>query len=143
MVNSNLYNKDFSLWIESTVNSLKNRQYQNVDWDSLIEEIESMGKSDKRALLSFLTRLIEHLLKLKYWEIEKERNRSGWIIEVINLRSEIEAILDDSPSLRNYLSTIYPKAHAKAIKTMSQAFYLPNNATVSLENALDENYLPE
>ena len=44
-----------------------------IDWKHLIDEIEGMGKSDRRALQSYLERLIEYLLKLKYWHAERDR----------------------------------------------------------------------
>lgn len=69
---------DYQKWIKETVNQLRERNFNEVDWDNLIEELESMGKSDRRAILSILTRLLEHLLKLSYWEVEKERSGNHW-----------------------------------------------------------------
>ena len=67
------YEEDYYLWTQTMVEKLRNKDYQDVDWDNLIEEIEDMGKSQKRAIESLLLRLTEHLLKLKYWEAEKAR----------------------------------------------------------------------
>ncbi len=93
------YEADYNQWIQETVESLRNRNFSQVDWENLIEEIESMGKSEKRALLSLFTRLLEHLLKLAYWKSEKERTRNHWAAEVVNFRAQIQEILEDSPSL--------------------------------------------
>jgi hypothetical protein len=60
------YEKDYYLWTQTMVKKLKNQDYLNVDWENLIEEIEDIGKSQKRAVESLLLRLTEHLLKLKY-----------------------------------------------------------------------------
>ena len=68
-----LYETDYNQWVNETVQQLRERQFDGIDWDNLIEEIEDMGKSQKRALESFLTRLVEHLLKLSYWEPEKRK----------------------------------------------------------------------
>lgn len=62
----NLYDQDFFLWVEDTVNKLKAREFNRVDWDNLIEEVDSLGKSQRRAVRSFLVRLLEHLLKRCY-----------------------------------------------------------------------------
>ncbi|BAZ43928.1 hypothetical protein NIES4102_09310 [Chondrocystis sp. NIES-4102] len=70
---SALYNQDFNLWIQKTVSDLKNKDMKAIDWSNLIDEIEGMGKSERRALQSYLERLIEHLLKLKYWTTERDR----------------------------------------------------------------------
>lgn len=69
----NLYDRDFNLWIQKAVSDLKNQDMKAIDWNNLIDEIEGMAKSERRALQSYLERLIEHLLKLKYWEAERDR----------------------------------------------------------------------
>ena len=58
-----LYETDFNLWIEQTVNQLKNGQIQDLDLENLIEEVQSMGSNDKREIKSRLIVLIMHLLK--------------------------------------------------------------------------------
>jgi hypothetical protein len=60
-MSSTAYETDYNQWLKETVKQLQERNFEQVDWDNLIEEIESMGKSDRRALMSLLTRLIEHL----------------------------------------------------------------------------------
>ncbi|PSF37143.1 hypothetical protein C7H19_11955 [Aphanothece hegewaldii CCALA 016] len=56
-----LYNQDYALWIETTLEQLRDEKYSAVDWVNLFEELEDMGKSEKRALSSLLIRLLEHL----------------------------------------------------------------------------------
>ena len=85
-----------------------------MDWDCLLEEIEDMGASPKRALDSYLQRLIEHILKLKYWEPEQEYNYKGWRREVVNFRNRIKRILK-----KNSVSkTTFPKNTKTFIKTL-------------------------
>ena len=69
-----LYDRDFNLWVEQIANAIKDRDLNNMDWDNLIDEVEDMGKSEKRSLESYLERLIEHILKLRFWESEREQN---------------------------------------------------------------------
>jgi hypothetical protein len=64
-----LYGQDFNLWLEEIAIAIKNRDVSNMDWDNLLEKIEDMGASQKRAIRSYLNRLIEHIFKLKYWTI--------------------------------------------------------------------------
>ena len=135
-----LYNRDFNLWIQKTVSDLKSKDMDAIDWKHLIDEIEGMGKSDRRALQSYLERLIEYLLKLKYWHAERDRCERIQKIEIIEFRSRIERILDDSPSLKNYLTEIYPKAHRLAVARMSIVFDLPNDASISESFALSNNF---
>ena len=55
---------DYALWIEETINLLKEQNYHSVDWEDLIEEIESLGRSQKRELRNRLITMLEHCLKL-------------------------------------------------------------------------------
>jgi len=142
-----LYDADYQLWLDQTVAQLKARDFSNLDLENLIEEIESLGKSDKRAISSYLLRLCEHLLKLKYWESERELCFRGWILEINNFRSEIELILQDSPSLKSFVSEAFLAAYQKARKNILKAIELPADfisqaPNFTLEQALDEDWLP-
>jgi hypothetical protein len=142
-----LYEEDFQLWLEETVGQLRSQKFDQIDWENLIEEIESLGKSDKRAILSYLTRLCEHLLKVMYWDTEREACLRGWTREIANFRLEIKAILKDSPSLKNYLQSEFLPAYANGRKLFLNASGLnadtvPQNPCFSLTQALDENWLP-
>ena len=59
-----LYDRDFQLWIETTVNQLRQEDFDSVDWTNLIEELASMGKNNRHALKSLLIQLLAHLLNL-------------------------------------------------------------------------------
>jgi hypothetical protein len=138
-----LYETDYNQWVNETVQQLRERQFDGVDWDNLIEEIEDMGKSQKRALESFLTRLVEHLLKLSYWESEKERNGNHWKSEIVNFRYQIHKRLKESPSLRPELESIYAEIFPVAIKSVSQLFPLSIDAYISLEKTLNNDWFPK
>ncbi|NJL48382.1 MAG: DUF29 domain-containing protein [Leptolyngbyaceae cyanobacterium SM2_5_2] len=142
-----LYNIDYQRWLERTVAQLKAEDFSNLDLENLIEEIESLGKSDKRAILSYLLRLCEHLLKLKYWEAERELCFRGWILEINNFRLEIDLILKDSPSLKPLLSEAFLSAYQKARKNMLKVIGVPSSSIsqvpdFTLEQALDEDWFP-
>jgi Domain of unknown function DUF29 len=137
-----LYGQDFNLWLKEIAIAIKNRDVSNMDWDNLLEEIEDMGASQKRALRSYLNRLIEHIFKLKYWTSERDRNRNNWRIEITNFRREAKSILEDSPSLNKYLAENYLFWYEKSVKGLqkSKAFDLPNHEPISLDEMLDDNY---
>ena len=78
-----LYETDFNLWIEQTVNQLKNGEIQDLDLENLIEEIQSMGSNDKREIKSRLIVLIMHLLKYKY---QPKKKTKSWISTIITQR---------------------------------------------------------
>ncbi len=144
---TDLYDTDYNLWVLETVKKLENRDFHSVDWENLIEEILDLSKKDKRKLQSLLKKLIEHLLKLTYWESERERNRNHWRREIRNFRQQIQEELIDSPSLKVYLIEIFDDCYQKGRRLASDALGLPLNTfpkspIATLEQILDENWLP-
>ena len=135
-----LYEQDYNLWQEKEIAALKNRDINQLDWENLIIEISEVGKSQKRALKNYTQRLIEHLLKIKYWYSEQERNRDHWIIQVSNFRDNIIDILEDSPSLKNYLQENYDDWYGKSVKRVSRVFTVPKNDKIVLSELLSEEY---
>lgn len=135
-----LYYQDLNLWRQEIVNAIQNRQLENMDWDNLIDEINDMTASERRALRSYTKKLIEHILKLKYWHHEKEYNQRSWKKEVVNFREEIKSILKESPSLNNYLEQNYLDWYKKSVKAMRQEFSIPDNNLVTIEVIMTEEY---
>jgi hypothetical protein len=145
--NKSLYDTDYNLWVLETVKKLENRDLDSLDWENLIEEVLSLSRSDKRKLESLLTRLIEHLLKLAYWETERERNKGHWEGEIANFRKQIKRLLKDSPSLKPYLKNFLEECYQDSREIASKRSQLPLNTfpekpIASLEQILDENWLP-
>jgi hypothetical protein len=145
---SDLYEKDYYLWIEKTISLLENHQFSDLDLDNLIEEISDMGKSQRQSLKSYLTRLLEHLLKLVHWESELEYNQRGWKNEIRNFRRAIKRIIADSPSLQPYLIEIFNNSFQEArislIELSGMAENLVSLAPIcTIEQALNEDWFPE
>lgn len=124
---ASLYESDFYQWVQQTAGALKDKAFDQVDWDNVIEEIESMGRSERRELKSRLIVLLEHLLKLHYWVSEREQNERGWRNTIIEQRRQIHLVLDDSPSLRAVLADIYRDAYRQAREDVILKAQLPEN----------------
>jgi hypothetical protein len=141
---SQLYEQDYFLWLEKTAELLKNRNFSQLDLENLIEEIESLGKSEKRAVASFLKQLLKHLLLYSYWDSEREWSGRGWLEEISNFRFELSQYLD-SKTLSNYaeqeLETIYARARQEAI-LKSNLTTIPAKCPYSLEQILDDQFIP-
>ncbi|MBV8120914.1 MAG: DUF29 domain-containing protein [Alphaproteobacteria bacterium] len=101
-----LYHRDFVLWSKEQAEALRSAAHggsnQSLDWENLAEEIESLGISQLRELKSQIRRVIEHLLKLENSRAIEPRR--GWIETINDARVEIEAVIEDSPSLHNEVS---------------------------------------
>jgi len=142
-----LYDTDYNLWVIETVKQLENRDFNSLDLENLIEEVSDLSRREKRRLERLLSKLFEHLLKLKYWESEKEYNRNHWKREIRNFRQQIHKDLKASPSLKNHVFHIFDECYQDARKLVSDASGLslntfPENPIATIEQVLDENWLP-
>ncbi len=141
------YDIDYQLWLEQTIAQLKAKDFSQIDLENLIEEIESLGKRDKRSISSYLMRLCEHLLKIKYWESERETCLRGWKSEVRNFRLQIRAILKDSPSLKSYLGDNFLAEYQNGRKLFLDdseldGTLISEEPSFTVDQALDEDWLP-
>lgn len=135
-----LYDRDFNLWIEHIKTALINQDIHNMDWENLLDEVDDMGKSEKRSLESYLERLIEHILKLQYWNSEYHRNYKHWQVEVNNFRNRIKRLLRRSPSLQRYMKDIYPEVFQDAVSSWQIEFDIPENSFIDLDLILQKDY---
>jgi hypothetical protein len=94
-----LYEKDFYLWVMENLKLLKNKEYELVDWENLLEEIEDMARRELRSLINLMAVIMEHLYK---WENYRESAYmgSGWKKSILNARKELIDLFDEIPSLR-------------------------------------------
>lgn len=142
---TNLYDQDFNLWLETTVNQLKKRQLDQLDYENLIEEIEDMGKSQKHALESNLIVILMHLLKYQY---QPEKRSNSWRYTIREHRRRVLRSLKDSPSLKPYLVEIFESCYDYAMKEAADETGLsldifPVKSPFSLEETLDFDFLPD
>lgn len=111
-----LYDRDLQLWIEKTINYLQNREFESLDIEHLIEELTDLGKAEKNALKSNLKILLAHLLKLKVQHDAPLSMKGSWYDSVIEHRQRVLDNLEDTPSLKSFLSEALEKAYPDARK---------------------------
>ncbi|MBK1987781.1 DUF29 domain-containing protein [Sphaerospermopsis aphanizomenoides BCCUSP55] len=138
-----LYEIDDSQWLEETIKLLKNHQFQELDLDNLIEELEDLGKRDRNAVVSLIEQIIHHLLILQYWTIEQENNAVHWQGEIYTFRTQLNRRLNTT--LRNYLETELDSIYKDAlgfvkIKTQNSVNF-PSECPYSLAELLDIEWL--
>jgi hypothetical protein len=139
------YSTDFSSWIDHTVQLLRDHRWQDIDLEQLIEEVQDLGKSDRRGISSQLSRLLLHLLK---WQYQPQRRSDSWLDSITDARTQIELAIKDSPSLRSYpaeqLETSYSRACRLAAKqTGLPISTFPESCPYSVDLCLHEDWLPE
>ncbi|MFN5952410.1 MAG: DUF29 domain-containing protein [Dolichospermum sp.] len=144
--NYDIYEQDYTEWLDITLNQLQNRDLENVDWEHLIEEITALGNEQRRKVESYLLRLLIHLLLYNYWSSEKDWSGRGWEKEIDNFRLELDLLLE-SKVLYNHcvkiLDKIYIKARNNAIrKSELSPEIFPENCPYSLTEILNPEWLP-
>ena len=140
-----LYDEDFVEWTQRTAALLRQGRLGELDVPHLAEEIEDMGKRDRRTVESRIEVLIAHLLK---WQLQPERRSGSWRATIRTQRSRLELTLRDSPSLRAEVSTMVSRRYPKAVALVADqtgiaAARLPRRCPFTPDQVLDAGYLPE
>ncbi|TAK72854.1 MAG: DUF29 domain-containing protein [Gammaproteobacteria bacterium] len=139
------YEKDFYAWAIHNAKLLREGNLSKVDIEHVAEEIESMGKSEKRELINRLALLIAHLLK---WEYQPGMRGNSWRYTIKEQRIQIIQLLDESPSLKreleNKLEQAYEQAIVSALKEtgLSEDIF-PEECPFSLKQCLNHHFFPD
>lgn len=138
-----LHETDDYQWLLTNIKLLRNKQFDQLDLENLIEELTDLGNEKKNAVESLLQQVIRHLLLYQYWHVEIERNSGHWQAEIYNFRDQVNSKL--TSNLRSHLVAEMPKIYQRALgyvqrKTNHQIDF-PRESPYSLEQLLDINYL--
>jgi hypothetical protein len=142
--NAQLYARDYYLWIQKTAELLEQEKFNEIDLTNLIEEIEDMGRSEKRAIASNLRILLMHLLKYQY---QPQRQTNSWLFTIREHRKRLRDSFKNSPSLKKYYEDIFAESYRDARElaadeTSFQIDTFPETSPFTPENALNPDYLP-
>ena len=139
-----LYDTDFYQWTQAMTQALKQGHWSDLDIENLVEEVENLGRSEKRALKSRLEVLLMHLLK---WAYQPEQRSNSWRATITEQRIRIQDLLADSPSLKPYLQAEQARCYANA-RTLAAAetglalTTFPEICPYPLSTVLTEGFLP-
>jgi Domain of unknown function DUF29 len=117
---TSLYDRDLNLWLEKAIAQLRAGDFQNLDVENLIEELEGLAGRDKRELKSRLRTLLEHLFKRIYVNMPDCFN--GWENTIREQRSQLEDIIEQSPSLKAIWDQIFNNALVSAVKNVRDEY---------------------
>jgi hypothetical protein len=143
-LSKSLYEQDFAQWTAQTAELIRAGQFEQVNWEQVAEEIESLGRSDRRELKSRLEVLLQHLLK---WQFQPNRRSSSWQRTIDEQRNRITDLLLDSPSLKSSLSEMLVESYCRGWKAASLETGIPienfpADCPYELEQILDADFLP-
>jgi hypothetical protein len=138
---SDLYERDFYAWTAEQAGLLRAGNLSGADIAHIAEEIESMGRSEKRELVSRLTILLQHLLK---WRFQPDRRSTSWQLSIANTRDQLTEHLADNPSLKanlpDALLTAYRYARRyAAIETGFSEQTFPTDSPWTFDQAMQDD----
>jgi hypothetical protein len=143
--NSTLYDRDFYAWSHEQAALLRDGRVSEADLGNIAEEIESMGRREKRELVDGMVALLLHLAKWRFPPSLRDRN---WQLAITALRLEVADILADNPSLRSTLTDVLVQAWRRARfgaerETGLDASSFPKDCSWTAEQALDDAFWPD
>lgn len=140
-----LYEDDVIAWADEQARLLRNRQFDQLDIEHLADEIEDVGRSERRELANRLSALLAQLLE---WQIQPARRGASWQITIRNQRRGIARRLDETPSLRpkladpNWWAAVWDDAAAQAAQETGLSVF-PDVCPWRPAEVLDQEWLPE
>ncbi|MBS9395657.1 MAG: DUF29 domain-containing protein [Dolichospermum sp. LBC05a] len=140
-----LYNSDFYGWTKTQAQLLREEKWETLDKLNLIEEIETLGRQERRELTNRLALLLGHLLK---WQHQPENRSNSWLATIREQRTQIKRILADSPSLKSYLEEAFLLSYQDGINLAVKETNLPyetfpENCHYEITQILEPEFLPE
>ena len=139
-----LYDQDLSAWAAHNANLLRAGKFSDLDVVHLIEELDDMGKSEKRGIYSHQKVLLMHLLK---WQFQPHKQTSSWRYTIRNARRELKDLIDDNPSLKSWPQIKLQSAYQDAVilagsETSLDEREFPSDCPYTVEQLLNEEWFP-
>jgi hypothetical protein len=141
------YDEDFYAWTQHQAVLLRQEQWQDLDYPNLAEELESLGKSESRALEHRLDGLLMHLLKWRYQPSGRLTGQS-WRLTIREHRRQLLRLLRDNPSFRRRMPAVLVESYANAREDASDETGLPlatfpDTCPWTADQVLDHTFWPE
>jgi hypothetical protein len=143
--NADLYEQDFYAWANEQAALLRAGKLAAADIENIAEEIESMGRGEKRELINRLSVLLAHLLK---WRFQPERRGHSWIYTIREQRLQIARHMKDNPSLHAKTAEAIADAYETAVLAAAEDSGLvektfPQACPFSFEQVVAEDFWPD
>jgi len=144
-MNKSLYDLDFHAWANEQATLLRSRRFHQADIEHIAEEIETMGRGEKRELVNRLAVLLLHLLK---WQYQPGLRGNSWRLSIEEQRYRLADHLADNPSLKAQLDTAMRDAYRLALVGAERETGLargtfPATCPYAFEQAVETDFWPE
>ena len=143
-ITAKLYEKDFFAWTQQQAMLIKSNALDKLDMVHLLEEVESMGASERNELINRFEILLGHLLK---WKFQPTHRGNSWEYTIIEQRDKIKDHIAENPSLKSHLDAAFTKGYkygmllaAKESKLSRKAF--PLKCEWTIKQVLDDEFFP-
>ncbi len=136
------YESDLYEWTKAQADALRRRASNELDWDNLAEEIETLGRSNRHQIDSRIENLVLHLLK---WKYQPESRCGSWRSSIREARHRLRRLLNENPSLRSYPAEYLPEAYAISrdyALDQTGLYHLPDACPWTIEQVLADDFLP-
>ncbi|MBW4644961.1 MAG: DUF29 domain-containing protein [Goleter apudmare HA4340-LM2] len=142
---SSLYEQDYELWLESTIHQLRQRNFDDIDIDLLLEEIAEMGGSLKDALENNLIVVLAHLLK---WQYQPDYRSGSWRASIKEHRRRINKSILKHPRSKKYYEIVLPDCYLPALdwavtETGLSPDIFPQQCPFTAQQIIDSEFLPD
>jgi type I site-specific restriction endonuclease len=138
------YETDFYIWLNTQIALLRAKNFEQIDLDHLIEELEGMASKQRHELKHRLEQLMMHLLKCK---LQPQRISKSWRATIHEQRTQINNLLEEMPSLKRLLDEFAERSYASAVRGAAIQTGLPSTDFPAAEpfttaQLLDPDYIP-
>ena len=139
------YDRDIYGWAMQQARLIREGRLGEIDAVNVAEEIESVGRSERRELGSRIELIVRHLLK---WEFQPERRTDSWSNTIAAQRDQAHELLAENPSLRPHLDEIVARAYRLGRREAARETGLPSSrfpadCPFSFAQIMDEGFVPE
>ncbi|APB32681.1 hypothetical protein GlitD10_0371 [Gloeomargarita lithophora Alchichica-D10] len=139
-----LYDHDFYAWLQEQATLLQSGQWGQLDIPNLVEELEALGRQERRELVNRLGILLGHLLK---WQYQPQQRGKSWAATIIGQRQDLQELIADNPSLKPYVLMAINNAYQKGVllvvkETPLSQNDLPAQCSYTFEQIIDADFWP-
>lgn len=139
-----LYDRDFYAWTLKNAELLRQGRLSEIDAEHVAEELETMGRSERRELINRLAVLLAHLLK---WRSQPNRRGRSWQLTIKEQRRQTARVLSDNPSLKSTANELLAEAYGDAVikaakETGLDESAFPQNCSFAWDEVLDSEFWP-